>query len=227
MRRIAGLWDVEAIAEVLGHDNRLREITSAELTDKATTGLEDLDDLGVLVLFSVFEATVRARTEADVDREIADLCHPAVLSAVKELKDAIRNGSFGKITAAYKKMDTDLRHRKTHTLFARRHRNVLVESVAATVKIRTQRAFVACRVTIGRKIGSVFIEMTPDQGLPGDSGDHVGFFDEPAQHAGTAFRSLVEENRLADSYDRMLFVLYVYIGVFGHASSVCGVAGGA
>jgi len=108
MRRIAPLWDHEAIAEVLGRDNRLREVSSAELTDKATAVLEDLDDLAVLVLFLVFEATVRARTEADVDREIAELRHPAVVSAVKDLKDAIRNGSFGKITAAYKRMDTDL-----------------------------------------------------------------------------------------------------------------------
>jgi hypothetical protein len=50
----------------------------------------NLDNLAVLVLFSVFEVTVRARTEADVDREIADLQHPALLSAVKDLKDAIK-----------------------------------------------------------------------------------------------------------------------------------------
>jgi hypothetical protein len=108
MRRIAGLWDDEAIAEVLGRDNRLREVTSGELTDKSTRVMEDRDDLAVLVLFSVFDATVRARTEADVEREIAELRHPAVVSAVKDLKDAIQNGSFSKITTAYKRMDADL-----------------------------------------------------------------------------------------------------------------------
>lgn len=108
MRRMAVLWDHEDIAKVLGADNRLRDVTSAELSDKATTVLEDLDNLAVLVLFSVFEATVRARTEADVDREIAELRHPAVLSAVKDLKEAVRNGSFGKVTAAYKNMGVDL-----------------------------------------------------------------------------------------------------------------------
>jgi hypothetical protein len=108
VKRIAGLWDEEAIAEVLGRDNRLREVTSAELTDKATTVLQDLNDLGVLVLFSVFEATVRARTEADIEREMAELRHPAVVAAVKDLKDAIQNGSFAKITTAYKQMDPDL-----------------------------------------------------------------------------------------------------------------------
>jgi hypothetical protein len=108
MKRMAKLWDHEEIANVLGRDNRLRDVTSADLSDMAATILEDLDNLAVLVLFSVFEATVRARTEADVDREIAELQHPAVLSAVNDLKDAIKNGSFGKVTAAYKKMGTDL-----------------------------------------------------------------------------------------------------------------------
>jgi len=108
MKRMARLWDHEDIAEVLGHDNRLRNVTSAELHDMAATILDDLDNLAVLVLFSVFEATVRARTVADVDREIAELQHPAVLSAVKDLRDAIKNGSFSKVTAAYKKMGTDL-----------------------------------------------------------------------------------------------------------------------
>jgi hypothetical protein len=108
MKRMAGLWDREEIAEVLGHDNRLRDVTSADLSNMAATILEDLDNLAVLVLFSVFEATVRARTEADVDREIAELQHPAVLSAVNDLKDAIKNGSFGKVMSAYKRMGTDL-----------------------------------------------------------------------------------------------------------------------
>ena len=108
MKRMASLWDREEIAEVLSRDNRLRDVTSADLSDMAATILDDLDQLAVLVLFSVFEATVRARTEADVNREIAELQHPAVLSAVNDLKDSIKNGSFGKITAAYKKMGTDL-----------------------------------------------------------------------------------------------------------------------
>jgi len=34
--------------------------------------------------------------------------HPAVLSAIKNLKDSIENGSFAKLTEAYKKMDGDL-----------------------------------------------------------------------------------------------------------------------
>ena len=60
MKRMASLWDREEIAEVLSRDNRLRDVTSADLSDMAATILDDLDQLAVLVLFSVFEATVRA-----------------------------------------------------------------------------------------------------------------------------------------------------------------------
>jgi hypothetical protein len=92
----------------LSRDNRLRERTSADLIDQANAVLADLNDLAVLLFFSVFESTVRARATADVDRETALMRHPAVLSAVHDLKDAIENGSFGKVTEAYKTMDPDL-----------------------------------------------------------------------------------------------------------------------
>lgn len=76
--------------------------------DRADAVLDNLNDLAVLVLFSVFEATVRDRAKADVDRETAAIQHPAVMRAVKDLEEAIENGSFGKITESYKSMDVDL-----------------------------------------------------------------------------------------------------------------------
>lgn len=108
MRKLAGKWNDPALETVLGRDNRLRDRTAADLMDKARTILDDLDDLVVLVLISVFESTVRARAKADVDRETALMRHPAVLRAVNDLKEAIENGSFGKVTEAYKNMDIDL-----------------------------------------------------------------------------------------------------------------------
>jgi hypothetical protein len=111
MRHLAGRCDRPEWAEVLRHDNRLRHRTAAQLSDMARTILDDLDDLAVLVLFSVFEATVRSQAGADVDREITRISHVAVLEAVKELKDAIANGSFAKVTRAFKGMDADLTER--------------------------------------------------------------------------------------------------------------------
>ena len=101
------LNEQQVIQEVLSRDNRLRERTAADLMNRANAILDDLDDLAVLVLFSVFEVTVRDRAKADVDRETASIQHPAVLRAVKDLKEAIENGSFGRVTESYKSMDVD------------------------------------------------------------------------------------------------------------------------
>jgi hypothetical protein len=108
MRHLAGRCDRPEWEVVLNRDNRLRQRSAAELQDMSQTILDDLDDLAVLVLFSVFEATVRARAGADVDREMALITHVAVKQAVKELKEAIASGSFAKVTAAFQKMDNDL-----------------------------------------------------------------------------------------------------------------------
>lgn len=108
MKKLAGKWDDPAIQAAVGRENRLRDLGAADLVDKANTILADLDDLSVLVHFSVFEAAVRSRAMAGVDRETATMRHPAVLSALKTLKESIENGSFGKVTEAYKAMDSDL-----------------------------------------------------------------------------------------------------------------------
>ncbi len=108
MRKLAGKWNDPALETVLGRDNRLRDRTAEELQNKAALILDDLDDLAVLVMFSVFEATVRSRTKSDVARATERVKHPAVLNAVDDLKEAIENGSFGRVMEAYKTMDVDL-----------------------------------------------------------------------------------------------------------------------
>ncbi len=110
-KALAKKWDDPAVDNVLSRDNRFRDRTAADLQDMAKTILDDRDDLAVLVLFSVFEATVRARAEAEVEREAVLIGHPAILRAVKELKDAIQNGSFAKVLDAHKSMDVDLTER--------------------------------------------------------------------------------------------------------------------
>lgn len=106
--RLALKWEELGLEEVFRADNRLAERTPEGLSRNAKTVLDDLDDLAVLVVFSVFEAVVRDLARADVDRETASMRHPAVLQAVKDLKEAIEHGSFGRVTQAYKRMDVDL-----------------------------------------------------------------------------------------------------------------------
>jgi len=120
MRRLATKWDDPVLGEVLGRDNRFRELTAADLHDRAKTILEDINPLAVLVLFSVFEVTVRDRARADVDRETLALRHPALMRAVQDLRESIENGSFGRVLESYKVIDVDL---TTQVNQVRKYRN--------------------------------------------------------------------------------------------------------
>jgi len=108
MEHLAGCCDTPEWTAAMMLDSRLSKRTAAELRDMANAILDDIDDLAVLVLFSVFEASVRAQAVADVDREVGRISHVAILRAIEDLKDAIENGSFAKVTRAFKRMDTDL-----------------------------------------------------------------------------------------------------------------------
>jgi hypothetical protein len=92
----------------LGRDNRLRRIKARGILTWADAVLRDLDDLCVLLLFSVFEATVRERALADVAAELPNARHPALQYAISTLNEALEHGSFYKLTEAYKRLDPDL-----------------------------------------------------------------------------------------------------------------------
>jgi hypothetical protein len=101
-------WDALPWNGALGQDERLRQIEATAIVDWAKVILSDLDDLCVLLLFSVFEATVREQALADVSAELPSLRHPALQHAVRTLNEALEHGSFYKVTEAYKSLDPDL-----------------------------------------------------------------------------------------------------------------------
>jgi hypothetical protein len=96
-------WDGD-----LGHDDRLKELTSAEILNDSQTVLDDLDDLCVLLLFSVFEATIRERVLADVEAELPSPRHVTIKRALDEMKEGIEHGAFFKVLEPYKAFDADL-----------------------------------------------------------------------------------------------------------------------
>ena len=113
MDRIARrYWGDPRLVGLLGLDNKFRTLAKGEIQDKARQVLEDLDDLAVLLMYSVFEAEVRRQTLEGVERELAiPPRHPALCDAIDEMKDTIRNGSFGRLTRTYKDLDPDLKTR--------------------------------------------------------------------------------------------------------------------
>jgi hypothetical protein len=96
-------WDGD-----LGRDSQLIELTSAKIVDGSQTVLDDLDDLCVLLLFSVFEATIRERVLAEVEAELPPLHHVAIKRALDEMKEGIEHGSFFKVLEPYKDFDAHL-----------------------------------------------------------------------------------------------------------------------
>jgi hypothetical protein len=92
----------------LGRDDQLKDLTSAGILVHAQTVLDDLDDLCVLLLFSVFEATVRNRVLEDVDKELPFVSHVALRRALDAMREGIEQGSFFRVLEPYKQLDANL-----------------------------------------------------------------------------------------------------------------------
>ena len=96
--------------EALHNDTVFREIEAATIQDLTQRVVEDLDDLAVLLLFSVFEANVRERTLEEIDREMEKPPRHLVLKkAVDDARDTIEHGSFGRLTESYKELSPDVK----------------------------------------------------------------------------------------------------------------------
>src|SRR4051794_28128077 len=82
-------WDELPWDGHLGRDDRFRTLEGTELESKARFSLDHLDDLAVIVLFSVFESLVRDRVRREVEDEAANLRHVALRLAAREMIDRI------------------------------------------------------------------------------------------------------------------------------------------
>jgi len=65
-----------------------------------------MDDLAILVLFSVFESEVRQRVLETVDPIVNDITHPVILHAIQNARDTIESGSFFKVLEPFKRPET-------------------------------------------------------------------------------------------------------------------------
>lgn len=113
-------WSHEAVMPLLAKDNHFRDVQKEDIDNEAGRVSADLDDLCVLLMFSVFEAMVRERALADVESELPSAHHPALKHALKTLREALEHGSFAKVLEAYKELDADLVEQVSQV---RRYRN--------------------------------------------------------------------------------------------------------
>jgi hypothetical protein len=101
-------WDEEPLSGLLATDNDLREVEAPHIQDMVRRIEADLEDLGVLLIFSVFEAIVRERVGNDVEQSLPEKLHPAVAEAIEDLRDNLEQGSFFRITRLFKRIDHNL-----------------------------------------------------------------------------------------------------------------------
>lgn len=92
----------------LGNDDRFREIEGPVVVGMTRTSLDYLDDLAVLVLFSVFESVVRERVVAGIRDEEARIANRHLKEIVRKGLDDIEGGSFFRVMEIYKVRDADL-----------------------------------------------------------------------------------------------------------------------
>jgi hypothetical protein len=94
----------------LGRDDHFRNLDATQSEAASSMSLQEMDDLGVLVLFSVFESLVRSRlaeeVELQVDRKGID--NSVLLHAAKEAVERLKGGSFHWVLESFKTVDKDL-----------------------------------------------------------------------------------------------------------------------
>jgi len=108
LNRLAKVWgdlpwgQCDAWVARVERDSVLGRIEAVELERNARTVTEELDDLAIFVMFSVFEATVRDHLKNQIAPELRRLEHPSLVKAGKDVEDTIEQGSFGKLLEPFK-----------------------------------------------------------------------------------------------------------------------------
>ena len=96
MRRLGSHhWNDKRLEETtIFTDDRFKRLESPVIVSETSKAIEPLNDLGVLVLFSVFEANVRDHLESVIKPLTSRLSHPILVDAGAKALEGIRQGSF-------------------------------------------------------------------------------------------------------------------------------------
>jgi hypothetical protein len=123
MRRIGQKhWTAMLDVESIWRDDTLHKWTKGDLVVNATTVINELDDLCVLLLFSVFEAAVRAHVKSTVDDALKQPTHlhPIVKHSLESLAKDVIHGGFYRIFEPFQRLNAGLAEQVNQI---RRYRN--------------------------------------------------------------------------------------------------------
>lgn len=101
-------WNELPWGGAFGKDQAFLDAKPEVVVADAQFGEDHLDDLAVLVLFSVFEAELRDYVAEGVKKEAKGLRHYALRLAAAETVRGIEEGSFFRVLEPYKAVDADL-----------------------------------------------------------------------------------------------------------------------
>ena len=96
MRRLGThYWNDESLKDAsFWQDERFKQLEASDIEAETTKAIQPLNDLGVLVLFSVFEAAVRDHFESEIKPLTVNIGHPILQQAANEVLEGIKQGSF-------------------------------------------------------------------------------------------------------------------------------------
>jgi hypothetical protein len=94
----------------LEKDDRFKRLDQRELEEQSQFTLEQMDDLAVLVLFSVFECQIRDQLVSEIRMEVSQKSveNTVLLQAIEDLIHQVEEGSFFKLLGAFKRLDANL-----------------------------------------------------------------------------------------------------------------------
>ncbi len=116
MKTLAEAWawyeatkqHAKLVRRLVGHhwevlpDDPVFEAGRVRLLEGATVVQNTLDDLAVVVFFSVFEAIVRQHVLDEIGPEQQLLTHPVLIAAAGDASERVEVGSFARVLEPYK-----------------------------------------------------------------------------------------------------------------------------
>lgn len=109
-RMVSRYWDDLPWEGKLGGDDRFRNLDETQLVDASKAALGQIDDLAVLVLFSVFESMIRGRVAAGIRSQMQEKAvdNAVIVLAVDEAVRKVEEGSFHWVLQSFKAVDHNL-----------------------------------------------------------------------------------------------------------------------
>ncbi len=113
-------WETQAI----GRDDEFRTLEGPQVEAETEKSLAPIDDLAVVVLFSVFEAVVRRYLIDQIQPEADGLSDPILKQAAEEAIQGVQEGSFfNRVLEPLKGQKPDLADLVTQVNQVRKYRN--------------------------------------------------------------------------------------------------------